>query len=153
FNERSCLGCHHLGGPGGAGTADTNIEIVTATGERSPNQAGFFYAFGMSMGPGGFQYRFTSNSPPAAPERLNPADLAQIHAGFRAERSVILHRFGPDPDYRAWRAGVPGRHGPIVVRTSQRNPTPLFGMGLIDAIPDAVLEAAARRRFAAAPRV
>jgi CxxC motif-containing protein (DUF1111 family) len=66
---------------------------------------------------------------------------------------VVLHRFGPDADYRAWRERVPGPHGAIFIRSSQRNPTPLFGLGLIDAIPDEVLESAAKRRFAGWPQV
>ena len=35
------------------------------------------------------------------------------------------------------------RHGAFVVTRSQRNPTPLFGLGLIDAITDAAIEDAA----------
>ena len=30
YNETSCLACHHQGGPGGAGPASTNVEILTA---------------------------------------------------------------------------------------------------------------------------
>jgi CxxC motif-containing protein (DUF1111 family) len=154
YNERSCLGCHHRGGPGGAAGPDRNIEIITAVGEGDdfPN-SGFFYSFGMSFGDAGFQYRFASNPSPTRRPPLNPADLAQIHAGFRDSTSVVLHRYGPDADYRAWRASVPGRHGAITIRTSQRNPTPLFGLGLVDAIPDESLEAASRRRFATWPQV
>jgi CxxC motif-containing protein (DUF1111 family) len=66
---------------------------------------------------------------------------------------VVLHRFGPDADYRAWRERVPGVHGNLVLKTSQRNPTPLFGAGPIDAIPDDAIEAAAKRKFAAWPQV
>jgi CxxC motif-containing protein (DUF1111 family) len=161
YNQRSCLGCHLLGGPGGAGGADQNIEIITATGagDAFPG-TGFSYAFGMSFGAGGFQYRFTDNSNgkarnsarPGTP-RVNLADLAQIHAGFRESPSVVLHRYGPDPDYRVWRERVPGPHGLINIRSSQRNPPALFGAGLIDAIPDEVLQAAAKRRFAGWPQI
>ena len=158
YNERSCLGCHHQGGPGGGARADKNIEILTAGGDTTASPTnGAFYAFSMSFGGSGFQYRFANNTRPAAPRpRLQPpnaADLIQIHAGFRETTSVVLHRFGPDPDYRAWREKVPGQHGAIFLRSSQRNPTPLFGMGLIEAIPDEVIEAAARRRFAGFPQV
>jgi CxxC motif-containing protein (DUF1111 family) len=146
YNERSCLGCHHQGGPGGSAGAERNIEIITATGGSS-GAPGAFYSFGMSFGSAGFQYRFANNTTPARPQRLNLADLAQIHPGFRETTSVVLHRFGPDPDYRNWRGSIAGQHGAIFIRSSQRNPTPLFGIGLIDAIPDEVIEAAARRRF------
>jgi len=43
--------------------------------------------------------------------------------------------------------------GGFAVSRSQRNPTSLFGIGLIDSIPDKVLEDAARRRFAEFPEV
>ena len=147
YNERSCLGCHHQGGTGGSAGADRNIEIITATGQTA-NASGAFYSFSMSYGAAGFQYRIGNSTNPSRPPRLNLADLVQIHPGFRDATSVVLHRFGPDPDYRAWRESIPGQHGAIFIRTSQRNPTPLFGLGLIDAIPDEVIESAARRRFA-----
>jgi CxxC motif-containing protein (DUF1111 family) len=152
YNERSCLGCHDLGGAGGGGRGDKNIEIITANGEILPSN-GPFYSFGMAFGGAGFQYRFASNPKPARPQPPNRADLAQFHAGFRETSSVVLHRFGPDADYRSWRERVPGQHGAIFIRPSQRNPTPLFGVGLIDAIPDEVIEAAARRRFAGWPQI
>ncbi len=146
YNERSCLACHSLGGPGGAGSVDKNIEILSP-GEDFSN-AGFFYAFSMSFGDEGFQYRFGSPSPAQA-KTVNVGEIVRLHPGFRDAPSVVLHRYGPDADYRSWRESMPGRHGSIVLRTTERNPPPLFGAGLIDTIPDAVLEAAARRRFSA----
>ncbi|WP_422931633.1 di-heme oxidoredictase family protein [Singulisphaera sp. PoT] len=59
----------------------------------------------------------------------------------------MLHRYGTDPAYNHWRGTVPGQHGAIQVRISQRNPTPLFGVGLIDAIPDEAIEAIARKKL------
>jgi hypothetical protein len=43
--------------------------------------------------------------------------------------------------------------GAFAVTRSQRNPTPLFGLGLIDAIPEKAIEAAAGRRFDPFPEV
>jgi CxxC motif-containing protein (DUF1111 family) len=77
----------------------------------------------------------------------------RIHPGFRDAPSVVLHRYGNDPDYRDWREWVLGHHGNLSIQSSQRNPTPLFGMGLIDAIPDAAIEAAARRKHPGWPQV
>src|SRR5438128_1575875 len=34
FNARSCVACHNLGGPGGAGNRDKDVEILTATVTR-----------------------------------------------------------------------------------------------------------------------
>jgi CxxC motif-containing protein (DUF1111 family) len=145
YNERSCAGCHHLGGPGGAATADKNIDILSPAGEAFAN-GGFFYAFSMNFGGNGFEYRFTNNAGNARPKPPDVAALVRLHPGFREAPSVVLHRYGPDADYRSWREQLPGVHGPVALQVTQRNPTPLFGAGLIDAIPDGAIEAAARRR-------
>jgi CxxC motif-containing protein (DUF1111 family) len=154
FNGQSCLGCHDQGGPGGAGSAERNIEIATAAGPGAgaggPGYS-FSYAFGMDLAAGRFEYKFLTNPPTSASapaRRETPAEraaLATIHPGFGTSRSVVLHRFGTDPAYHPWRNAVPGLHGAVAVRTSERNPTPLFGTGLIDAIPDEVIEAVAKR--------
>ena len=152
YNERSCAGCHHLGGTGGAAAADKNIDILSPAGDAFAN-AGFFYAFGMSFGSNGFEYHFTNNPGKPKPKPLDVAALVRLHPGFREAPSVVLHRYGPDADYRSWREQVPGTHGTVGLQVTQRNPTPLFGLGLIDAIPDDVIEAAARRRLPAASSV
>jgi RNA polymerase sigma factor (sigma-70 family) len=148
FNGTSCVACHHLGGPGGAGGVDRNIEIATATGHLTEG-TGFFYAFSMDFGAGRFDHRIGNPPGPSSRsvDRLDPRALATIHPGFLEARSVVLHSFGTDPAYNAWRESVPGRHGTVLVRTSERNPPPLFGAGLIDAIPDEAIEAAAKRKF------
>jgi CxxC motif-containing protein (DUF1111 family) len=155
FNAQSCLDCHDRGGTGGAGHSARNIDIASVDGQDGVNGSGFFYAFSMNMGPNRFEYRIgtppiaaAANRRGAAPAAAPPANLAAleaIHPGFRESPSVVLHRFGTDPGYADWRAEVPGRHGPISVRITQRNPTALFGVGLIDDLPDEVLEEAARR--------
>jgi CxxC motif-containing protein (DUF1111 family) len=151
YNERSCLNCHDQGGPGGAGPVDHNIELITpgSAGSDRQNNPAFFYAFSFSYGPGGFEYRL--GSPEAQGKRdlrIEPpvlAELVQIHPGFRSAPSVVLHRYGNDRDYRAWREWVLGKHGTIAFKTSQRGPAPLFGLGLVDAIADEVIEAGAKR--------
>jgi RNA polymerase sigma factor (sigma-70 family) len=146
FNGRSCVACHNLGGPGGAGAADTNVEIATAS-DTLGDGAGYFYSFRMDFGAGTFEYRLGS-APNGQSGRRAQADtmlLTGVHPGFRNSNSVVLHRYGTDPAYRAWRESVPGRHGPLLIQTSQRNPPPLFGAGLIDAISDEAIEEAARR--------
>lgn len=153
YNERSCVACHHLGGTGGAATADKNIDILSPAGDDFAN-AGFFYGFSMNFGGNGFEYRFTNNNPAnARPKPLNIAALVRLHPGFREAPSVMLHRYGPDADYRSWREQIPGTHGTVALKISQRNPTPLFGMGLIEAIPNEAIEAAARRRLPASSGV
>ena len=155
FNGQSCVACHNLGGSGGAGTIDRNIEIVTATDGDLADYSGFSYSFSMDFGAGRFEYRIGdgSQASPSREPQTDPRLAAAIHAGFQQSRSVVLHRFGTDPTYNAWRESVPGRHGPILVRSSERNPPPLFGAGRIDAIPDEAIEAAARRRSSGSAQV
>jgi hypothetical protein len=151
FNGQACVACHNLGGSGGAGGIERNIEIANLSGNVndtlgfSYGQAtGFSYWFSMDFGAGRFEYRIGGQPSAAARRetRVDTGNMAAIHPGFRDARSVVLHRYGTDPAYTAWRGSVPGQHGSIMVQTSERNPPPLFGAGLIDAIPDAVIEAA-----------
>ena len=97
-----CAGCHHQSGPGGGGSLDKNIEIVTA-GERSETP-GFYYTFSFNYGPDGFQYRIGDQAQsPNRNRRVEQRELAQltrIHPGFRDGPSVVLHRYGNDGDYR-----------------------------------------------------
>ncbi len=164
--------------------------------------------------------RFRSPAPAALIEQL-----AGLHAGFRTSRSVVLHKFGTDPNYDSWRSGallsesrqqsgvlISGGVGPTrdvrteqlvralqeeiaversqtapnasvldrsadrirqvraemlannptlqqpaiafgtsLVSRSQRNPSPLFGLGLIDAIPAEAIEAIANRQANESP--
>jgi RNA polymerase sigma factor (sigma-70 family) len=148
FNGTSCVACHHQGGPGGAGGADRNIEIATLT-DSFTEATGYYYAFSMDFGAGRFDYRMGNPPGPSSrsSRRVDPRAGATIHPGFREAQSVVLHHYGTNPAYNAWRGSVPGQHGTIRVRTSERNPPPLFGAGLIDAIPDEAIEAAAKRRL------
>ena len=154
FNAQSCLDCHDQGGPGGAGPAERNIEIATATGGAIGGfRLRLCVPHGLRRGAVRvlLRHRRAEGGSPRGPGRSGR--VGAIHPGFRAGRSVVLHRFGTDPEYQTWRAKVPGRRGAVRVEISQRNPTPLFGTGLIDAIPDEAIEAAARRRTAGASGV
>jgi RNA polymerase sigma factor (sigma-70 family) len=147
FNGTSCVACHNLGGVGGAGGVEHNIEIATVNDQLNQGM-GYFYSFSMDFGAGRFEYQI-GNAPGGAAGRGNRLDAraaVAVHPGFKESPSVVLHSYGTDPDYNTWRALVPGQHGTILIRTSERNPPPLFGAGLIDSIPDEVIEAAARRK-------
>jgi hypothetical protein len=84
--------------------------------------------------------------------------LREIHPGLVAAPSAVIHHFGVDPRYEARRARLMARIRASGVRSdrglriaggrilaSQRNAPPLFGLGLIDDLPDEVLVAAAER--------
>jgi len=148
YNETSCVACHGLGAPGGAGPESKNVTLLTAT-------------------PGG-----------CGPS----SSLDLIHPGFKGSRSVVLHRYGTDPEYASWRRRIANseksqtsKGGPdpvqaciraIKERTTperrlrersrdltavngvnlsveERNTPPLFGVGRIDDIPSEVLLAVA----------
>jgi RNA polymerase sigma factor (sigma-70 family) len=99
FNGQSCVGCHNLGGLGGAGSIDRNIEIVTATGGNLADYAGFSYSFSMDFGAGKFEYRM-GGEPQISSSResqVDPRLAGTLHAGFLQSRSVVLHRFSTDP--------------------------------------------------------
>jgi RNA polymerase sigma factor (sigma-70 family) len=154
FNGQSCVACHNLGGSGGAGAFDRNIEIATSTGSLGEGM-GYFYAFSMDFGAGRFEYRM-GGDPQGTPRRQTQAEatfLAGIHPGLKDSKSTVLHHFGTDPLYHAWRGSVPGRHGSFMIQSSERNPFALFGAGRIDAIPDEAIEAAARRRSSSSAQV
>ena len=104
YNAASCLDCHSLGGPGGAGPVDQNVELATGIG-----------------------YTLSPTGPMVALDRLlgekpgldmvaadpDPADMVRIHPGFRDATSTVLHRFGVEPDYRRWRANFRSQSRPV----------------------------------------
>ncbi len=147
FNGSSCLGCHYLAGAGGAGGLDQNVQIATLI-DGLFGYGQYSYAFSMDLERGRFEYQFgvPSGTPRNAQARIDPAVAAAIHPGFREGRSIVLHLYSTDPQYAAWRKFFPGLHGSSLVRLSERNTPPLFGVGVIDAIPDAAIEAGARRK-------
>ena len=88
YNDTSCVACHNSGGSGGAGPVSKNIDILNA----SRNLA--------NAAP---DIEFSDGKPsPLLPATANP--LTDFHAGFRTSRTVVLHKFGIDPNYDAWRS-------------------------------------------------
>jgi CxxC motif-containing protein (DUF1111 family) len=149
FNERSCIACHALGGIGGAGPAERNIDLLTPTAR--PDE-----------------------SPPAD----NLERLEQVHPAFEDASSIVLHKFSTNSrPYEAFRNELLGlvatiksdstrpissiwtthrksptarlkavNHNGIPFVWSQRNTTPLFGSGRIARIPEADIQAVALRQ-------
>ena len=92
-------------------------------------------------------------------------ELGKIHPGWSTAPSAMIHLFGVEPRYEAWRTRLKARSpdsrsdqrwgmtipgGTIV--NSERNAPPLFGLGLIDALPEEVLVATAAGRARCDPR-
>jgi CxxC motif-containing protein (DUF1111 family) len=140
FNERSCIACHTLGGSGGAGGLNRNVELLTA---KPPADAKQFSQFLRS--------------------------LRSLHPAFAASTSIVLHRASIRPDYQIFRGQLLGllpadvveaqellptikdeplEKGPVKVidkgrvtlLLSQRNTTPLFGLAAIDSISKEEIE-------------
>jgi CxxC motif-containing protein (DUF1111 family) len=145
-NANSCVACHHLGGMGGAGAAEENVELLSVVPRRQDSSA-----------------------------RKQSAILSKagkFHPAFSGGTSVLFHRLSTEPRYERWRLSVFGfklpadeestqaaamriaasriraSDPPVVdlprkfgvrLRLSQRNTTPLFGAGLIDSIPEKTL--------------
>jgi CxxC motif-containing protein (DUF1111 family) len=99
FNDSSCIACHNSGGSGGAGPVSKNIDILSA----SRNQ-GFMVQPVQQAAPSG------AVCPPPDQSALEP--LFALHAGFRTgAKTVVLHRFGTDPGYDAFRVKLLGSSG------------------------------------------
>ncbi len=154
FNERSCVACHNLGGAGGAGSTEKNVDVLTILATRPTNIV-------------------RSNQDAAdsvKPSKFDVNAMAMIHAGFATSRSIVLHRFGTAPNYENWRrnllaedpfgvvpkddslplsepAELPGSvvRGDFTLLRTQRNSTSLFGAGLIDTIPDEAIDVPPRK--------
>lgn len=221
YNATSCVECHGLGGPGGAGPSGMNVQLISAVGDEITGEFGFRsnqitvgnrsdprmldltriseradLAFGianlhLSTRPAGGRFRdglvFSANGTTLKAHEfdlrlnLNGGDsvlscaggaitaksftlkpdedaMRQIHAGLVAAPSAVIHYHGVDPGYKAWRSRLMAVIRASAVRSdrglkiaggrilaSRRNAPPLFGLGLIDDLPDEVLVAAAER--------
>jgi len=167
FNDSSCAACHNQGGVGGAGPAEKNVDIITVSGPLHPprmDRASVPEQIRralLKLNEGSVQKDEDLGLKRRESEEERER-LGRIHPGFLTQRSVVLHHFSVDPGYPEWRARF--ARGPVVTavgavrsrrsqidgfdfQRSQRNPTPLFGAGLLDSIPEsALLEAAARKR-------
>lgn len=147
FNHRSCAACHLQGRLGGGGPVDVNVVILSAELAQNCGRP--------------------EQSKLLAELRLAHASFVTDGA---ITPNVVLHRFGLNPNYAKLRAGfvspaIPltptaderraiqqtlardARHSsqtsPLNLVLTQRNTTALFGAGLIDSVPDAVLHALA----------
>jgi hypothetical protein len=104
YNATSCVACHGLGGPGGAGPVDQNVELASGIGYiLSPTGP-------MVILDRLFSEKAGLDMVAADPD---PADMVRIHPGFRDATSTVLHRFGVEPDYSRWRATFRSQSRPV----------------------------------------
>lgn len=95
FNESSCVACHNQGGAGGAGGQDKNVTLVTAAiiGTQPPvsRQSVPSNTLGRAR---------------ASIKKVREMLAKRIHPDLAKSNTVVLHRFGVDPQHRAWRQRV-----------------------------------------------
>lgn len=146
YNANSCAKCHRLGGLGGAGANEHNVDLLTIKVPRN-----------VAVVDDDLRRQVAAFHPALA--------IGQLSI------TTVLHRFSPDPNYDAWRGRFlsAGRRAQLPLdrivafttgaskhpikgtnpvkrldgmeyQHSQRNTPALFGAGLIDRLPDAVFE-------------
>ncbi len=157
YNETSCIACHGLGGPGGAGPESKNVVIMTASNNGcGPNQSldqihpGFgsarsavLHRYGTDPGYATWRRRFLTAKGNEQPSTANRNE-SPVNARIRAlkEQTHLDRRLQErSPD----KLSVSG----VALHITERNTPPLFGVGLIDAIPPEVLVAAAAHQSSA----
>ncbi len=167
FNATSCLDCHRQGGPGGGGPSRTNAVLVSVVGRAVRRARPQGVLPGRYSSDNAARYVVSGFTGNGLGDEAR-AHLIHLHPGFADTQSIVLHRFGVDSGYGAWRQQLTnflvahrmesfaGRRQPshtfaaglihnMALHMSQRNPSALFGAGLIDALPDQVLYEASWR--------
>jgi RNA polymerase sigma factor (sigma-70 family) len=163
YNETSCVACHGLASPGGAGPESQNVTILTAVpnGRRLPNGLDrihpafrngpsiVLHRFGTHPDFLAWREQFRDRQPEVVPDQVAasappPAEEAEtVKQRIQRVRREALAVQGGGSRGRARVIGLPG--GPRLTLT-QRNSPALFGAGQIDSIPSEVLVAVAARQ-------
>ncbi len=179
YNAQSCAACHRLGGIGGAGSNETNVSLVSVfVGEEFRGAiSGIAPAPPLPLADARKKVAVGDPGRQVELEIPSQEELAKIHPALRTQTSFPLHRFGAGPEFTRWKESIfpkdkteterfgkqdsNRRHiksigsSKLTLIESRRNTPPLFGAGLIDAIPDKVLEEVAAEQAKAsgdAPR-
>jgi RNA polymerase sigma factor (sigma-70 family) len=158
FNESSCVACHGLGAPGGAGPGTKNVVLVTATplGNGSLQDLdrvhpGFhgtrsvvLHRHGTDPEYESWRERFYNSTPAEKPDPSTNSgeDAVSSRIGAIKKQAELDRRI------LAGTTSLPAVKG-FSLSLSERNTPALFGMGRIDAIPAEVLVATAARQPAA----
>jgi CxxC motif-containing protein (DUF1111 family) len=164
YNAQSCAACHRLGGIGGAGNNETNVSLVSVF--VSEKLRGILAGVRPEhpLPPADARKKVVVGEPGRQVELEMPSqdELAKIHPVLRTQPSFPLHHFGVGPEFAKWKAAIfpkdkteterlnkqdsNRRHckfagsAMLTLIESKRNTPPLFGAGLIDAIPDKVFD-------------
>jgi CxxC motif-containing protein (DUF1111 family) len=152
YNESSCVACHGLGAPGGAGPESKNVVLVTARSNQRDvdkdlerihpglrnGRSAVLHRYGTDPQYGTWRRRFYESQPDEPPHRPARDGEDSIAARIRAvHEQTALDRRGRN------RATVLSRRNGVTLTLSERNTPALFGAGRIDAIPAEALFAVA----------
>ena len=157
YNATSCIACHGLGAPGGAGPENRNVVLVTATptgsqplpktlGKIHPGLANarsvVVHRYGVDSAYGSWRRSFFEGNRSGQAVKA-VSDAAEETPEMRIQQ--IVGRTGP-ANRVAQRATRPDGGPGVALRVSERNSPALFGAGRIDSVTAEVLidEAAAQ---------
>jgi CxxC motif-containing protein (DUF1111 family) len=159
YNDSSCAACHNLGGVGGGGPNGKNVDIISTRIRRRSQTA---------------DAKRSDDSATAAAEKIHPGFLsapsvvlhrfgtAPDYVVWRLARLAMTSESSISPNLldgppavlakaEIERSRVSPGFSRAGVSRSQRNPTALFGAGVIDSISDEVIEESARVGFRGFP--
>lgn len=151
YNETSCVACHGLGAPGGAGPESKNVVIVTAQGRARAKaleriHPGFrgtrstvLHHFGTDPGYATWRRRFY------ATPREKPSLTKEAEESVEQRISKIAQQTALGNRVRERSGRLQPAPG-VTLNVSERNTPALFGLGQIDAIPSEVLVEEASRQ-------
>ncbi len=158
YNATSCVACHGLGAPGGAGPESKNAVLITVTqngcgptpapekihpGFRGSKSA-ILHRYGTDPEYAAWLKRFLASNRDG---RTN-APTARRDDSVEGRIQALKEQASPERRIRELSPGARSMNG-FNVSVSERNTPPLFGVGLIDGIPSEVLVATAERQPAA----
>jgi CxxC motif-containing protein (DUF1111 family) len=116
-----------MGGPGGAGSNENNVEVAVAVVRPDQDES---------------------------PADIKLDELFGLHPNFRTLRSLVLHRQGVDPAYHEWRREVRSFScGKVSLTLAQRHTPALFGAGLIDSLSDETIRQGVKTWHPGFPKV
>lgn len=136
FNDTSCVACHNLGGSGGGGPASKNVDVLSAFPNgpvpvakpslEIPAILAQKQVAVATVEDGKDESRLSA----AELKKKRQAELLKMHPGFRSGPSVVLHRFGTDSGYEAWRwkismvgDNMPARNNLVMSRVAVNSQT------------------------------
>ncbi len=157
YNETSCVACHGLGAPGGAGPESKNVVLITATpsGCGTPtgldqihpgfrgSKSAVLHRYGTEPEYASWRRRFFGSN---RNEQSNqPANRREDSVEGRIR--AFQEQTGPDRGPGKRSPSLPPMSG-FALSVAERNTPALFGVGRIDEIPSEVLVAVAASQAA-----